>query len=198
MISVIRLNVALNEKTHPMTANDNIYYKSYNYKTKGNKKPIICNSEGFCLNAKNRLWQGKKHGQSKARSLSSDVRVLNPDGSLKEIIPVAQCKELKPKHIVSEQQDILDNERRTPEYEEWRSKIIKRDKKTCVLCGSKEWIEVHHISRWIDDTDSRLRRDNGVCLCIVCHRKHHAPDNSPFPKEITYKLLNYINSFNEV
>ena len=150
------------------------------------------------MKARNRLWKGKKHGQSKSMSMSSDVRVLNPDGSLKEIIPVAQCTVSKPKYVVNENQDPLNNERRTPEYEAWREMILIRDKRTCVLCGSKEWIEVHHISRWIDDHESRLRQDNGVCLCIICHRKHHAPDNRPFPKEITFQLLNYINSLSEV
>lgn len=144
------------------------------------------------LPAKNRLFNGKNN-----HSRCGDIRVLNPDGTLKEIIPVAQCQEPKFKLIVQENADLLDNNRRTPEYESWREKIIKRDHKTCALCGSKEWIEVHHISRWIDDTDSRLRHDNGVCLCIICHRKYHAPDNRAFPKEITFKLLNYINSFNE-
>lgn len=148
--------------------------------------------------SKNNLWQGKKSGKSKARSLSSDIRVLNPDGTLKEIIPVAQCQKPKYVKVISEKLDILDNDRRTPEYEQWREAVIKRDHKTCALCGSKEWIEVHHISRWIDDQDNRYKTDNGVCLCIICHKKHHEPDQRPFPEEITYQLLNYINSFSEI
>ncbi|MGB5217883.1 MAG: hypothetical protein WBN66_06255, partial [Smithella sp.] len=108
------------------------------------------------MHHRNVLWQGKSKGKSKAKSLSSDIRVLNPDGTLKEIIPVAQCK--KPRYVKVEQEnpDLLNNERRTPEYEEWRSRIKQRDKKTCILCGSQDWIEVHHIKRWIDDEANRL------------------------------------------
>lgn len=146
------------------------------------------------MHHRNVLWQGKSKGKSKAKSLSSDIRVLNPDGTLKEIIPVAQCK--KPRYVKVEQEnpDLLNNERRTPEYEEWRLRIKRRDKKTCILCGSQDWIEVHHIKRWIDDKENRYNLNNGVCLCMVCHRKHHAPDKRPFPQEITFKLINYINS----
>ena len=144
--------------------------------------------------ARNRLWSGKSKGKSKAKSLSSDIRVLNPDGTLKEIIPVAQCK--KPRYIKIEKEsiDLLDNPRRSPEYELWRDRIKRRDKKTCILCGAKDWIQVHHIKRWIDDKENRYNLSNGVCLCMVCHQKHHAPDKRPFPQEITNKLIDYINS----
>jgi hypothetical protein len=146
---------------------------------------------------RNKLWKAAKSNK-KSISRCSDVRVLNPDGSLREIIPVMALPKIKHYKVENEELDAFEevNERRSPEYEAWRNEIIARDNKTCVLCGKKEWIQVHHIARWKDDEQSRLRRDNGVCLCITCHTKHHGAFNQAFPKEITYQLLNYINSLN--
>jgi hypothetical protein len=148
------------------------------------------------LKLRNRLWKASKY---KKISLTrcSDVRVLNPDGTLKEIIPILSLP--KTKIIIEpEQLDFEDNPRRSPEYIEWRGKVMDRDHKTCALCGSKEWIQVHHISRWVDDDSKRFSIDNGVCLCIICHQKHHGPHNAKFPKEITYKLLHYIDGVNGI
>lgn len=148
------------------------------------------------MRCRNRLWKASKF---KKRSLTrcSDVRVLNPDGTLKEVIPILSLPKFKPKIYVNEELDALEpNERQTPEYEEWKGKVKDRDHKTCALCGSKEWIQVHHISRWKDDIKQRYNTDNGVCLCIVCHQKHHGPYHAKFPREITMKLLHYINGVN--
>jgi hypothetical protein len=145
------------------------------------------------MQARNKLWKAKKKGKNRFKSQCSDIRVLNPDGSLKEIIPVEPLPYKKPIRIIEEETDILSDERRTPEYENWKERVKKRDRSTCVLCGSREWIQVHHIERWIDNEETRLKEDNGVCLCIICHQKNHRPDNRPFPKETTNQLLHYIN-----
>jgi len=145
------------------------------------------------MKCRNRLWKAKKKGQDRFKSQCSDVRVLNPDGSLKEVISIQSLPVRKNIYVIPENEDVL-NDRISPEYDSWRQSIIKRDYHTCVLCGSTEWIEVHHIVRWIDDDKSRYEQNNGVCLCILCHRKHHAPDNRPFPADITKQLKEYIKS----
>ena len=86
------------------------------------------------------------------------------------------------------------NERANERYTEWRSAILKRDRKTCALCGTREWIQVHHIERWADNQAKRYDLKNGVCLCSVCHARHHGPQMQPFPKEITAALLAHIQA----
>jgi 5-methylcytosine-specific restriction endonuclease McrA len=96
------------------------------------------------------------------------------------------------KNIPQEQSD-----RENPRYAEWRIAILRRDQRTCALCGSKEWIQVHHIERWADNVKRRYDLKNGVSLCIPCHCKHHGPQNKQFPQNITDKLLDYISNLYE-
>lgn len=129
---------------------------------------------------RNRLWQDEKN---------SDVKVTHADGST-EIVPLASIPKPQP---TIDQQEVI-NERNNERYYEWRSAILKRDQRTCVLCGDKKWIQVHHITRWADDKAKRYDLQNGVCLCIPCHLKHHGSDMQPFPKEITDELQAYIGT----
>lgn len=140
------------------------------------------------MRSRNKLW-------SKQPFVSNDIRILNPDGSLKEIIQAQNAHLYKQKQhrvVIEESPDILEERRDTPEYKAWRDSIKARDKETCALCGSKEWIQVHHIERWIDDKKSRYENNNGICLCIPCHCKYHGPQNKPFPKEVTTQLYHCI------
>lgn len=78
-------------------------------------------------------------------------------------------------------------------YSEWRISVFKRDMWTCVKCGEKQKIQAHHIKKFstiIDDTIQKypLFRvseiaplinelwdvNNGVTLCVGCHKKEHA------------------------
>lgn len=150
------------------------------------------------MHIRNRLWKATKQ---KKNSLTrcSDVTLLNPDGSVKDVIPINKLPEFKPRQYIPEQIDPLDdNPRRSPAYAAWRQKIIDRDNNTCVLCGLNKWIQVHHISRYVDDEQGRLDINNGVCLCVTCHQKHHGPYQAAFPIEITRILLNYIASLGEI
>lgn len=83
------------------------------------------------------------------------------------------------------------------EYNQWRTSIFIRDKKTCQECGSKNKINAHHIKALselyqnflreysqfspIDDSHTLIKLaitykpfwdiSNGITLCEVCHRK---------------------------
>lgn len=59
------------------------------------------------------------------------------------------------------------------EYREWRSFVFTRDDYTCQLCGSPSNgnIEAHHIKPVEDCPNLLLDIDNGITLCIACHRK---------------------------
>jgi hypothetical protein len=63
-----------------------------------------------------------------------------------------------------------------------RIKIIKRDGKKCVVCGSKYRLHVHHIISVAtgENIDKLNEGSNLVTLCIRCHMKHeftHCFDN---------------------
>jgi len=60
-----------------------------------------------------------------------------------------------------------------PGINHWRKLIYKRDNKICVCCGSNKSVCAHHKDNFLDFKELRLSVDNGVCLCLNCHRKFH-------------------------
>lgn len=127
--------------------------------------------------------------RNKTHKRHGDVRRLNPDGTLREIIRVSKPR---PKPTTKTQAPPKLTERQTDQYNDWRRAVLRRDGRKCVLCGRADWLNVHHIVRWIDSDALRYEPTNGVTLCIPCHCKHHGPDNAPFPAYITEKLTKYI------
>jgi hypothetical protein len=134
------------------------------------------------MQARNKLWKGKKR---KRTANCSDIKILNPDGSLKKII---RLEDIKKPLLVIDNKDGRDGEK----YHAWRSSVLQRDNRTCVLCESTTRIEAHHIIRWIDDIKLRFNQKNGVALCYDCHQKYHNYNREPFPDKITKLLKQYI------
>ena len=64
--------------------------------------------------------------------------------------------------------------RKTPEYQQWRTSVFQRDNYTCQKCGQKGGnLNAHHKIQWIDDKDLRYDMNNGITLCQACHRNIH-------------------------
>jgi hypothetical protein len=72
--------------------------------------------------------------------------------------------------------------RESSEYDDFRRKVLIRDKYTCSVCGrvSGSWIKeekrkvvlhVHHIKSFAEFPELRLEVSNGISLCEDCHRE---------------------------
>lgn len=60
------------------------------------------------------------------------------------------------------------------EFKMWREAVFKRDGGVCQKCGSKEWINPHHIFNFAQHVDKRFEVDNGITLCRKHHREFHS------------------------
>lgn len=64
--------------------------------------------------------------------------------------------------------------RGTPEYQEWRRGVFQRDEYTCQKCGQIGGnLNAHHIKKFKDFPKQRYDIDNGLTLCIDCHKEEH-------------------------
>lgn len=58
-------------------------------------------------------------------------------------------------------------------YRKWREMVLIRDSYTCQKCGVKNNLHVHHKKSFAKNPELRLALDNGITLCVDCHRKLH-------------------------
>jgi hypothetical protein len=62
--------------------------------------------------------------------------------------------------------------RKTFNYKEWRNKVFERDCFCCQECGQRGgYLHAHHIKSWSNYPEFRYQINNGLTLCISCHRK---------------------------
>jgi len=59
-------------------------------------------------------------------------------------------------------------------YNKWRRGVFLRDNFTCALCGTVGGrLEAHHLYLWSKYPKLRYRKENGVTLCVSCHKAAH-------------------------
>jgi len=60
-----------------------------------------------------------------------------------------------------------------PVYSEWRKRVLSRDKYKCQMpnCNHKKYLQVHHITKWSSASMLRFEIDNGITLCVKCHKE---------------------------
>lgn len=69
--------------------------------------------------------------------------------------------------------------RHSPEYRKWRSDVFERDGFKCQICGKVGGeLNAHHIKHFKDYPKERFNVDNGVTLCVECHREIHRKERS--------------------
>lgn len=74
----------------------------------------------------------------------------------------------------------------------WRENIYERDNYTCQKCGDVgEKLNAHHLNGYHWDKVNRFSLDNGVTLCVECHKEYHSIYGSrDTVKEDYYKWIN--------
>jgi hypothetical protein len=60
-----------------------------------------------------------------------------------------------------------------PGMVEWRQECLLRDGFVCVICGTKNKLQVHHIQSWKNNIDLRISIENGISICYTHHRMFH-------------------------
>ena len=65
------------------------------------------------------------------------------------------------------------------EYRKWRQKVIERDG-CCMMCGSVENLQAHHIKEFSKYPKLRLVLQNGITLCEKCHINLHKSNKGVF------------------
>ena len=55
----------------------------------------------------------------------------------------------------------------------WADDVKKRDNKTCVLCGSTDNLQAHHIFGVQEHGYLCSEQSNGITLCFRCHKNYH-------------------------
>ena len=60
---------------------------------------------------------------------------------------------------------------REPKYKKWRSDVFTRDNWTCQTCRKRGgYLEAHHIKSWAKYPKLRYDLENGITLCMECHK----------------------------
>jgi hypothetical protein len=61
-------------------------------------------------------------------------------------------------------------------YNDWRNRVLERDLFACQKCGKthhQSIMSAHHRKNYIDYPLLRLVVENGITLCLGCHKKCH-------------------------
>ena len=58
-------------------------------------------------------------------------------------------------------------------YNTWKRKVLERDNYTCQKCNKKEHLAAHHIENYSEKEELRTDINNGITLCVECHKEFH-------------------------
>jgi len=75
------------------------------------------------------------------------------------------------KHYGTEPRDPI--VRKDLSFKKWRKEVWKRDNYSCVYCGSNKNLNAHHILSVSKHFDFALFINNGITLCVSCHKAEH-------------------------
>jgi hypothetical protein len=105
-------------------------------------------------------------------------RILRENGIPKK--PMAETRNFWGENSPNWRHNITDEERAKRrdhnKQAAWRIQIYERDKYTCQKCGDADGgnLNAHHVEPHCRDKEKRWKIDNGVTLCVPCHRAFHS------------------------
>ena len=71
------------------------------------------------------------------------------------------------------------NNRYNKKYKEWRISVLERDEYTCKECETKNVVlHTHHLKSYTFYPDYRYDTDNGLTVCVPCHKNKHSKRNN--------------------
>lgn len=69
--------------------------------------------------------------------------------------------------------DNTEREVKYPGYGTWRKLVYERDKYMCQVCAAKRNLCAHHVKAIAEYPALVLVVDNGIILCVPCHKEVH-------------------------
>lgn len=128
-------------------------------------------NRGDFLNVTGYLIPG---GNLKSKVFDEFIFIIN---SFKKIENINNDKEFV---LSSEFKETMNRSKIKPtsEYTKWRLTVLEMSSFTCAKCkedfeGPSDKLHAHHIENYSDNENLRLDPDNGIALCVDCHRIFH-------------------------
>lgn len=109
---------------------------------------------------------GKKHSRETRRKIS-----LAQIG--RKTSPETIEKMRKAQHIYWKKQLGVGPVKNSRALKYWSSEVKHRDNYSCVYCGTQEMLNSHHILCKYKHPELALCLNNGITLCISCHKNEH-------------------------
>jgi hypothetical protein len=127
-------------------------------KGRGGFTPIIIECSHCNLN-----FTITKKGQRKRKYCSKECMQLGfPKGENHNNFKPELSRDYRSKH------------RLFTEVQVWRTEVFQRDLYTCQLCNKKgDRLNAHHFENYSANKEKRFDIDNGITLCVKCHKSFH-------------------------
>ena len=75
--------------------------------------------------------------------------------------------------------------RNSKKHNDWIKLVFERDNYECQKCGQiGHKLNAHHIYPWAKFKDKRFELENGITLCVKCHRQVHSEKDDALLKKI--------------
>ena len=105
-------------------------------------------------------------------------------GLFETIQEAIECRDNEKKKLIGESTNT--HWRKTRDYRIWVANCIRRDK-VCLICGSRQQRQVHHILDGSNHPKTRFDISNGVTLCRKCHTTFHCDFKNSFREKTSKK-----------